>query len=244
MKEFGAKGLVSMKVLEDGIDSPVKRFFSPGHIEKMIEKTGASVGDLILIVADKPAVVAETLGRLRCKLADDLELIDEKEFKFSWIVDFPLFHYNEEEKRLDSEHHPFTGIHPDDFSMLDTDPIKVRSRSYDLVLNGNEMASGSIRIHQRDIQEKVFQALALGAEEVQSRFGFFLDALNYGAPPHGGIALGLDRLVTIMAGGKSIREVIAFPKTQSGTCPLTGAPSEVSDEQLAELFISVEEPLV
>jgi len=243
VKEFGAKGLVSMKVLEDGIDSPVQRFFSADHIEKIIEKTGANVGDLILMVADKPAVVADTLGRLRCKLADDLGLIDKKEFKFSWITDFPLFQYNAEEKRLDSEHHPFTGVHPDDFSMLDTEPLKVRSRSYDLVLNGNEMASGSIRIHQRDIQEKVFQALQLGDEEVENRFGFFLDALKYGAPPHGGIALGLDRLVAIMAGADSIREVIAFPITQSGVCPLTGAPSEVSSEQLEELFISVEEPL-
>ena len=243
VKEFGAKGLVSMKILEDGIDSPVQRFFSPDHIQRIIEKTEANVGDLILIVADKPAAVAESLGRLRCKLADDLGLIDEKEFKFSWIVDFPLFQYNAEEKRLDSEHHPFTGIHPEDLSMLDSEPLKVRSRSYDLVLNGNEMASGSIRIHQRDIQEKVFQALQMEPEEVGNRFGFFLDALQFGAPPHGGIALGLDRLVTIMAGGQSIREVIAFPKTQSGTCPLTGAPSEVSDEQLKELFISVEEPL-
>jgi aspartyl-tRNA synthetase len=244
VKEFGAKGLVSMKVLDDGIDSPVQRFFSPGHIERIIEKTGASVGDLILIVGDKPAVVAESLGRLRCKLADDLGLIGENEFKFSWIVDFPLFQYNAEEKRLDSEHHPFTGIHPEDLAMLDSEPLKVRSRSYDLVLNGNEVASGSIRIHQRDIQEKVFQALQLGPAEVKNRFGFFLEALKYGAPPHGGIALGLDRLVTIMAGGQSIREVIAFPKTQSGTCPLTGAPSEVSDEQLQELFISVDEPVV
>ena len=244
VKEFGAKGLVSMKVLEDGIDSPVQRFFSPGHIERIIEKTGANVGDLILIVGDKPPIVAEALGRLRCKLADDLGLIDEKKFKFSWIVDFPLFQYNAEEKRLDSEHHPFTGVHPEDLPMLDKEPLKVRSRSYDLVLNGNEVASGSIRIHERDIQERIFQALQLGAEEVKNRFGFFLEALNYGAPPHGGIALGLDRIVTTMVGGQSIREVIAFPKTQSGTCPLTGAPSEVSDEQLEELFISVEEPLI
>lgn len=243
VKDFGAKGLVSMKVLEDGIDSPVQRFFSPDHISRIIGETGANVGDLILIVADKPDVVAESLGRLRCKLAEDLDLIDKDDFKFSWIVDFPLFQYNADEKRLDSEHHPFTGIHPDDMELLEAEPLKVRSRSYDLVLNGNELASGSIRIHQRDIQEKIFQSLQMGMEEISNRFGFFLEALKYGAPPHGGVALGLDRMVTVMAGGQSIREVIAFPKTQSGTCPLTGAPSEVSAEQLKELFISVEEPL-
>jgi len=240
VKDFGAKGLVSFKILDDDVESPVKRFFTAEQIKNMVDKAQARAGDLMLLVADKPAVVADSLGRLRCKLADDLGLIDEKDIKLSWIVDFPLFQYNAEEKRLDSEHHPFTGVHPEDESMLDTEPLKVRSRSYDLVLNGNEIASGSIRIHQRDIQEKVFRTLKLEQEEVESRFGFFLDALRYGAPPHGGIALGLDRLVTIMAGGKSIREVIAFPKTQSGVCPLTGAPSEVSEEQLRELSISVD----
>lgn len=240
VKDFGAKGLVSLKILHDDVESPVKRFFSTEQIKKMVDKAQAKAGDLMLLVADKPAVVADSLGRLRCKLADDLGLIDEKDIKLSWIVDFPLFQYNAEEKRLDSEHHPFTGVHPEDESMLDTEPLKVRSRSYDLVLNGNEVASGSIRIHQRDIQEKVFRTLKLKQEEVESRFGFFLDALRYGAPPHGGIALGLDRIVTTMVGGKSIREVIAFPKTQSGVCPLTGAPSEVSEEQLRELSISVD----
>lgn len=240
VKDFGAKGLVSLKILHDDVESPVKRFFSTEQIKNMVDKAQAKAGDLMLLVADKPAVVADSLGRLRCKLADDLGLIDEKDIKLSWIVDFPLFQYNAEEKRLDSEHHPFTGVHPEDESMLDTEPLKVRSRSYDLVLNGNEVASGSIRIHQRDIQEKVFRTLKLKQEEVESRFGFFLDALRYGAPPHGGIALGLDRIVTTMVGGKSIREVIAFPKTQSGVCPLTGAPSEVSEEQLRELSISVD----
>ena len=240
VKEFGAKGLVSFKIQEGDVESPVKRFFSEGHIEKLIDRTQASVGDLILLVGDKPGVVAESLGRLRLKLGVDLGLIDEDEFKFSWIVDFPLFQYNQEEKRLDSEHHPFTGVHSEDMALLDTEPLKVRSRSYDLVLNGSEVASGSIRIHQRELQEKVFEILQLGQEEANERFGFFLEALKYGAPPHGGIAVGLDRLVTLMAGGKSIREVIAFPKTQSGTCPLTGAPSEVSEEQLRELSISVD----
>ena len=240
VKDFGAKGLVSFKILENNIESPVKRFFSSGHIERLVDRTQARVGDLILLVGDKPDVVAECLGRLRCKLADDLGLIDEKELKFSWIVDFPLFQYNVEEKRLDSEHHPFTGVHGEDAPMLDTEPLKVRSKSYDLVLNGNEVASGSVRIHQRDIQEKVFQILQIKPEEANERFGFFLDALKYGAPPHGGIALGLDRLVTLMVGGKSIRDVIAFPKTQSGICPLTGAPSGVSEQQLEELSISVD----
>lgn len=240
VKEFGAKGLVSFKVQEGDVESPVKRFFSAAHIEKLIDRTQAKVGDLILLIGDKPDVVAESLGRLRLKLGNDLGLIDENEFKFSWIVDFPLFQYNEEEKRLDSEHHPFTGVHREDMALLDTEPLKVRSRSYDLVLNGNEVASGSVRIHQRELQEKVFQILQLGQEEANERFGFFLEALKYGAPPHGGIAVGLDRLVALMAGKRSIREVIAFPKTQSGICPLTGAPSEVSEEQLRELSISVD----
>jgi aspartyl-tRNA synthetase len=241
VKDFGAKGMVSFKILHDDVESPVKRFFSTELIKRMVDKTQAKAGDLMLLVGDKPEVVAESLGRLRGKLADDLGLIDEKDMKLSWIVDFPLFQYNEEEKRIYSEHHPFTGIHPEDSSLLETEPLKVRSRSYDLVLNGNEVASGSIRIHQRDIQEKVFRTLKLEKEEIENRFGFFLNALKYGAPPHGGIALGLDRIVTIMAGGKSIRDVIAFPKTQSGTCPLTGAPSEVSEEQLRELSISVDD---
>jgi aspartyl-tRNA synthetase len=237
VKTFGAKGLVSMKVMDGDIESPVKKFFSQAHIEKLIEKVGAKVGDLMLFVADKPEIVAESLNRLRLKLGNELGLIDDKKFEFLWIVDFPLFHYNEDEKRLDSEHHPFTGVHPDDMGLLETDPLKVRSRSYDLVLNGNEMASGSIRIHQMEMQEKIFNILKLTPEEINGRFGFFLEALKFGAPPHGGIAPGLDRLVTVMVGSKSIRDVIAFPKTQSGTCLVTGAPSEVSDKQLRELFI-------
>jgi aspartyl-tRNA synthetase len=237
VKEFGAKGLVSMKVLDGDIESPVKKFFSQGHIDRLIERMGAKVGDLMLFVADKPKVVAESLNRLRLKLGNELGLIDDKKFAFLWIVDFPLFNYNEEEKRLDSEHHPFTGVHPDDIQFLDTDPLKVRSRSYDLVLNGNEMASGSIRIHQMAMQEKIFNILQLTPEEINGRFGFFLEALRFGAPPHGGIAPGLDRLVAVMSGSKSIRDVIAFPKTQSGTCLVTGAPSEVSEKQLKELYI-------
>jgi len=236
-KIFGAKGLVSFKVLDGDVESPVKKFFSQSHIEKLVETMGAKTGDLILLVADKPTIVAESLSRLRLKLGEELGLIDKNKFAFLWIVDFPLFHYNDDEKRLDSEHHPFTGIHPDDMNLLETDPIKVRSRSYDLVLNGNEMASGSIRIHQMEMQEKIFRILQLTSEDIEGRFGFFLEALKFGAPPHGGIAPGLDRLVAVMVGSKSIRDVIAFPKTQSGTCLVTGAPSTVSDKQLKELYI-------
>jgi len=236
-KIFGAKGLVSFKVLDGDVESPVKKFFSQSHIEKLVEKMGTKAGDLILLVADKPAIVAESLNRLRLKLGEELGLIDKNKFAFLWIVDFPLFHYNEDEKRLDSEHHPFTGIHSNDMNLLETDPIKVRSRSYDLVLNGNEMASGSIRIHQMEMQEKIFKILQLTSEDIEGRFGFFLEALKFGAPPHGGIAPGLDRLVAVMVGSKSIRDVIAFPKTQSGTCLVTGAPSTVSDKQLKELYI-------
>jgi len=239
-KGFGAKGLVSFKVLDGDVESPVKKFFSQTHIEKLIERMGAKAGDLMLLVADKPAIATESLNRLRLKLGDELGLIDESKFAFLWIVDFPLFHYDENEKRLDSEHHPFTGIHPDDMHLLETDPLKVRSRSYDLVLNGNEMASGSIRIHQMEMQEKIFSILQLTSEDIEGRFGFFLEALKFGAPPHGGIAPGLDRLVATMAGTKSIRDVIAFPKTQSGTCLVTGAPSTVSDKQLKELNIKVD----
>jgi aspartyl-tRNA synthetase len=236
-KIFGAKGLVSFKVLDGDVESPVKKFFSQSHIEKLIEKMGAKGGDLILLVADKPAIVAESLNRLRLKLGEELGLIDKNKFAFLWIVDFPLFHYNDDEKRLDSEHHPFTGIHSNDMNLLETDPIKVRSRSYDLVLNGNEMASGSIRIHQMELQKKIFKILQLTSEDIEGRFGFFLEALKYGAPPHGGIAPGLDRLVAVMSGSNSIRDVIAFPVTQSGTCLVTGAPSTVSDKQLKELYI-------
>jgi aspartyl-tRNA synthetase len=236
-KNFGAKGLVSFKVLDGDVESPVKKFFSQAHIDKLVETMGAKAGDLILLVADKPVIVAESLNRLRLKLGEELGLIDKNKFAFLWIVDFPLFHYNEDEKRLDSEHHPFTGVHPDDMNLLETDPVKVRSRSYDLVLNGNEMASGSIRIHQMEMQEKIFRLLQLSSEDIEGRFGFFLEALKFGAPPHGGIAPGLDRLVATMAGTKSIRDVIAFPKTQSGTCLVTGAPSTVSDKQLKELYI-------
>jgi len=236
-KIFGAKGLVSFKVLDGDVESPVKKFFSQVHIDRLVERMGAKAGDLILLVADKPVVVAESLNRLRLKLGNELGLINKGKFAFLWIVDFPLFHYDEEEKRLDSEHHPFTGVHPDDMQFLESDPLKVRSRSYDLVLNGNELASGSIRIHQMELQEKIFKILQLTSEDIEGRFGFFLEALKYGAPPHGGIAPGLDRLVAVMVGSNSIRDVIAFPKTQSGTCLVTGAPSAVSDKQLKELYI-------
>ncbi len=236
-KNFGAKGLVSFKILDGDIESPVKKFFSQDHLDKLIERMKANPGDLILLVADKPNIVAESLNRLRLRLGNELGMMDDKQFDFLWIIDFPLFHYNEEEKRLDSEHHPFTGVNPEDMDLLDSDPLKVRSRSYDLVLNGNEIASGSIRIHRQDLQEKIFQILQLSPQEVENRFGFFLEALKYGAPPHGGIAPGLDRLLAIMIGSKSIRDVIAFPKTQSGTCLVTGAPSTVSDKQLKELHI-------
>jgi len=237
VKGFGAKGLVSFKILDGDVESPVKKFFSQTHIEKLRDRMNATAGDLVLLVADKPGIVAESLNRLRLRLGNELGMIDDKKFEFLWIIDFPLFHYNEDEKRIDSEHHPFTGVHPDDMPLLDTDPLKVRSRSYDLVLNGNELASGSIRIHNQDLQEKIFQILQLKQEEIEGRFGFFLEALKYGAPPHGGIAPGLDRLVAVMVGSKSIRDVIAFPKTQSGTCMVTGAPASVSENQLKELFI-------
>jgi aspartyl-tRNA synthetase len=181
------------------------------------------------------------MSALRKKLGSELGLIDGKRFDFLWITDFPLFHYNDEEARWESEHHPFTSVHPDDIKLLEAreDLGRVRSRSYDLVLNGTEMGSGSIRIHDRKLQELIFKMIGIGDEEARMRFGFLLDAFRYGAPPHGGVAFGLDRLMTFLIGCDSIRDVIAFPKTQKAVCPMTGAPSPVDDKQLRELGISV-----
>lgn len=237
--EFGAKGLAWFKVTESGLDSPIAKFFEPEVLVKLKEFMGAQPNDMILIVADAPKIVAESLGRLRLYLGDKLNLINKKEFNFLWVVDFPMFQYNTEEKRWESEHHPFTAPNYDDVDYFETDPGKMRSQSYDLVLNGTEIASGSIRIHRKEIQEKVFKTLGIGAEEAKEKFGFLLEAFEYGAPPHGGIAPGLDRLVTLMLGETSIREVIAFPKTQKAVCLLTDAPGPVGEKQLQELHIKL-----
>jgi aspartyl-tRNA synthetase len=204
------------------------------------ERLEAEEEDILLFIADKPKVVIDVLSRLREDIAKRLNLINEKEYRFVWILDFPLLEYNEDEKRFEPMHHPFTSPVNEDLTLLEKEPSKVKAKAYDIVLNGHEIGGGSIRIHRKDIQERMFRAISLGEEEARAKFGFLLDAFEYGAPPHGGIAFGLDRLVMIMAGVDTIRDVIAFPKTQKATCLLTDAPSSVTKDQLKELNIKLD----
>ena len=243
ISSFGAKGLAYIKFKEGkDLQSSIAKFLSPEEIENIKIKTKAKPGEIILIIADQEKVVYEALGNLRINLANDLNLInqDQKEFNFLWVTDFPLLKYNLEEKRYDSVHHPFTAPLNEDLDLLGSDPLRVRSKAYDLVLNGNEVGGGSIRIHNNDLQKKIFKLLGIDAKIAEQKFGFLLQALKYGAPPHGGIAFGLDRMVMLLTGAHSIREVIAFPKTQKATCPLTDAPSEVENKQLKELHIKLD----
>ncbi len=233
----GAKGLAWLKVTPDGIESPIAKFFSPESLTQIRERFSAVPGDLLLFVADSEKVVYAVLGALRLLLADKLSLIDKNEFKPLWVVDFPLLEYDETEKRYSAIHHPFTAPMDEDIPLLRTDPLSVRSKAYDFVLNGCEIGGGSIRIHQSDLQSQIFELFGIKKEEADSKFGFLLQALQYGAPPHGGIAFGLDRLVALLTGSESIRDVIAFPKTQKGICLMTQAPSEVDPKQLKELHI-------
>lgn len=239
---YGARGLAWMQVTEEGVKSSVTKFFSEEQLQAIVEKMGAQAGDLLLFVADKPAVVADSLGHLRCEIAKREGLINEDEFNFSWVVEFPLFEYSEEEKRWVAMHHPFTSPMDEDLDYLFSDPGRVRAKAYDVILNGVELGGGSIRIHRRDIQEQMFKCLNLTPDETQEKFGYLLNAFEYGAPPHGGLAFGLDRMIMLMARRESIRDVIAFPKTQSASCALTEAPSSVSDKQLRELHIKVNLP--
>jgi len=236
---YGAKGMAWIKVNPDGWQSPIAKFFTPDERESMSKRLEMSPGDVVLFVADSSTVVHEVLGRVRERLGNHLELVDGSSYNFVWITKFPLLKYDFDEKRYVAVHHPFTMPLEEDISLLSESPDKVRSRAYDLVLNGNEIGGGSIRNHRRDLQKKVFDIMGISDEEAEEKFGFLLEALEYGAPPHGGIAFGFDRLIMLMTGASSIRDVIAFPKTQKATCLMSGAPSEVSVEQLLELSIQV-----
>ncbi|CAG1771740.1 partial aspartyl-tRNA synthetase, partial [uncultured bacterium] len=235
--QFGAKGLAWFKVEESGLSSSIAKFFPPETLEKLQKHMDAKKGDLLLFVADKPRVVSQSLAQLRLHLGQKNKLIDTSIFNFSWVVDFPLFDYNEDLKRYEALHHPFTSPHPDDLPTMEQKPLEVKARAYDLVLNGVELGGGSIRIHTPEVQKRVFRLLGIDDESAYAKFGFLLDALKYGAPPHGGIALGVDRMVTLLLQLEDIREVIAFPKTQKATCLMTNAPSEVDAQQLNELGI-------
>ncbi|MGX9727703.1 MAG: aspartate--tRNA ligase [Candidatus Electronema sp. VV] len=234
---FGAKGMAWIKVKEDEWQSPITKFFNENEIEAMRLALGAEPGDLILFGADSVAVVNQVLSELRLELGRRLGLMDSNVYNFLWVTDFPLVEFDAERKRYAAVHHPFTAPFDEDLELLETEPLKVRSRAYDLVLNGSEIGGGSIRIHTTEMQAKMLNLLGIVEEEAEEKFGFLLRALEFGAPPHGGIAFGLDRLMMLLTGSSSIRDVIAFPKTQKATCPLTDAPSSVARKQLTELHL-------
>ncbi|MGI6421880.1 MAG: aspartate--tRNA ligase [Syntrophomonadaceae bacterium] len=239
--DYGAKGMAWIVVTENELKSPITKFLSDQEIEQIMSALKAQPGDLLLFAADKQEIVSRVLGFLRMELARRLDLIDRNELNFVWIHDFPLFEYDQEEERYVSVHHMFTSPRLSDLDKLDNNPEGIKARAYDLVLNGTEIGGGSIRIHRREWQEKVFSLLGMSWEEARDKFGYLLDAFEYGTPPHGGIAFGIDRLLMIMGGLNSIRDVIAFPKTQSASCPMTNAPSTVSNKQLRELAIRIRE---
>lgn len=236
---FGAKGLAWIAIKEGEIKSPIAKFFKEEELQALIKVMGGQVGDLLLFVADSPKVVAAALGALRLKLAKELGLIDENRFSFLWVTEFPLVEWDDEAKRFVSLHHPFTHPMEEDLYLMDTDPGKMRAQAYDLVLNGVELGGGSVRIHDSGLQKRVFEMLNLTESEINDKFGFLLEAFQYGTPPHGGIAFGLDRMVMLMAQRESIRDVIAFPKTASATDLMVDAPSYVNEEQLKELNIGI-----
>lgn len=238
-KTYGAKGLAWMKLTNEGVDSPIAKFFSEEDIKAIIDKMEAKEGDLILFVADKPSVVYATLGALRSEIASKLDIIDESEYKILWVTEFPLFEYDEEDNRYYAKHHPFTSPADEDLDIVESKPEEARAKAYDLVINGSEVGGGSIRIHDSNLQQRMFKALGFTDEEAHEKFGFLIDAFKYGTPPHGGIAYGLDRLTMTLTGTENIRDVIAFPKTQDARCLLTEAPSIADETQLEELKIKL-----
>ncbi|WP_077367292.1 aspartate--tRNA ligase [Anaerosalibacter sp. Marseille-P3206] len=240
VKTFGAKGLAWIKITNEGISSPIAKFLSEEELDGIIERMSGKEGDLLLFVADKPSVVFDSLGNLRVEVAKRLDIIDKNALKLVWITEFPLFEYDEEEGRYVAKHHPFTHPMEEDIHLLETEPEKVRAKAYDIVINGDEMGGGSIRINNKDLQERMFKALGFTMEEAWDKFGFLLNAFKYGTPPHGGLAYGFDRLIMLLTGMDNIRDVIAFPKTQSATCLLTEAPTNVRSEQLKEAHIKLD----
>lgn len=240
-KTYGAKGLAWVIVNEDGYKTTISKFFDDNKLGEIAARFEAKPGDLILICADKDKVVFDALGALRLDCGKRLNLIDENEFRFLWVTEFPMLEYSEEEQRYVAVHHPFTAPMDEDLQYIESDPGKVRAKAYDMVLNGCELGGGSIRIHRQDIQQQMFRLLGFTPEEAQERFGFLLDAFKYGAPPHGGLAFGLDRMIMLLCGAESIRDVIAFPKVKDASCLLTDAPNIVEEKQLEELGIAIVE---
>ncbi len=236
---YGAKGLAWLKVEEEGLKGPIAKFFEGEAAASLIQTLEATPGDLLVFVADQTSVVADALGALRLKLGKELDLIDESRYEFLWVVNWPLFEYDEKEGRYYAAHHPFTRPFDEDLALMDTDPSKVRAQAYDLVLNGYELGGGSLRIYSREVQEKMFEILGFSEEEARAQFGFLMDAFEYGTPPHGGVAFGLDRLVMLLSGSTNLRDTIAFPKTASASDLLTSAPSAVATAQLDELSLSL-----
>ena len=240
-QSYGAKGLVWIAWRQDGIRSSAGKFLSEAEMQAILARMEAGIGDLVVVVADSPAVVAETLGQLRLEFGRRLKLLDDDVLGFAWITDFPLLEWNAEEGRYEAKHHPFTAALDEDLAMLESDPGHVRAKAYDIVANGYEVGGGSIRIHRRDVQSRMFRAIGLSEEEAQAQFGHLLEAFEFGAPPHGGIAPGIDRLTMLLAGEPNIREVMAFPKTQSAVDLMTQAPSTISAKQMRELHIRIDD---